>query len=173
MISRANEGDNRAFELLMSSHLKVIYNYIRIHVKSEEDTQDIVQETMFSVWSGLKSFREGSSFRTWIISIARRKIYDHYRSKYKIPTMLISDAEDSLTIEDGSDGLADAMDVNNAVMSLNSTEQEIVFLAFNARLTYREISEVMNIPVGTVKSRMSAIKSKLKKRLENGVIYND
>jgi RNA polymerase sigma-70 factor (ECF subfamily) len=87
--------------------------------------------------------------------------------------MPISDAEDSLTIEDGSDGLADAMDVNNAVMSLNSTEQEIVFLAFNARLTYREISEVMNIPVGTVKSRMSTIKSKLKKRLENGVIYND
>ena len=53
-------------------------------------------------------------------------------------------------MEDGSDGLADAMDVNNAVMT-NSTEQEIVF-SLNARLTYREISEVMNIPVGTVKA---------------------
>lgn len=166
MVSKANKGDKKAFELLMSSHLKVIYNYICIHVKSNEDIQDIVQETMFAVWSSLKSFGNGSSFRTWIIGIARRKICDHYRRTYKIPIVSISDVEDSLMIEDESDKLIKAMDVNNAVMSLNSTEQELIFLAFNAQLTYQEISEVTRIPVGTVKSRMSTIKSKLRKHLE-------
>jgi len=150
----------------MSSHLKVIYNYVFIHVKSNEDIQDIVQETMFAVWSSLKSFENNSSFRTWIIGIARRKICDHYRSTYKIPIVSISDVEDSLIIEDDSDKLIKAIDVNNAVMRLNRTEQDLVSLAFNAQLTYQEISKVTQIPVGTVKSRMSAIKSKLRKHLE-------
>jgi len=150
----------------MSDHLKVIYNYIRSQIKNDEDVQDIVQETMLAIWSGLKYFRNDSSFRTWVIGIARRKIYDYYRSKYKIPEVSDFDSVDSLMTEDESDKLIKAMDVNNAVIRLDSIEQELVFLAFNAQLTYQEISEVVRIPVGTVKSRMSAIKSKLRKYLE-------
>ena len=166
LISKANKGDKNAFELLMNSYLKVIYNYICIHVKSNEDVQDIVQETMFAVWSSLKSFGNGSSFRTWIIGIVRRKICDYYRTTYKTPIISLSDVEDSLMNEDEIDKLNKAIDVKKAVLSLNSTEQELVFLAFNAQLTYQEISVVTQIPVGTVKSRMSTIKSKLRKHLE-------
>jgi RNA polymerase sigma-70 factor (ECF subfamily) len=166
LISKASKGDKQAFELLMGTYLKVIYNYIHIHVKNHEDIQDIVQETMLAVWSGLKSFGNNSSFRTWIIGIARRKICDYYRSKYKISTVSIFDVENSLMIEDKADDLIMAMDVNNAVLSLDSAEQELVFLVFNAQLTYQEISEITQIPVGTVKSKLFAIKSKLRKQLE-------
>jgi len=127
LISKANKGDSEAFELLMDAHLKVIYNYIYIYVKTDEDIQDIVQETMLAVWSSLKSFRNNSSFRTWVIGIARRKIYDYYRNKYKIPAVSIFDSEYSLMVEDESEKLIKAVDVNNAIISLNSKEQELVF----------------------------------------------
>jgi RNA polymerase sigma-70 factor (ECF subfamily) len=169
LILKAVEGSDKAFELLMNAHLKVIYNYICIHIKRDDDIQDIVQETMLAAWSGLKSFRKNSSFKTWIIGIARRKICDHYRSKYRILTVSIFDEfdeKDSLRIEDESDKSIEVIDINKAVESLNSKEQELVFLAFNAQLTYQEISEVIQVPVGTVKSRMSTIRCKLRKHLE-------
>lgn len=166
LISKAAEGDDTAFELLMKAHLKVIYNYICIHVESKEDVQDLVQETMLGVWSGLKYFRNDSSFRTWVMGITRRKVYDFYRSRYKTSELTMPEDEGSLVSEDEPDRLLETLDVNSAVNRLNSMEQELVFLAFNAQLTYQEISEVTGIPLGTVKSRMSGVRSKLRKYLE-------
>jgi len=166
LISKAAGGDCRAFEKLISTHLKVIYNYICIHVKNEEDVSDIIQETMLAVWNGLKNFRQDSAFRTWVIGITRRKIYDFYREKYKNTVIPVYEAESALVAGDLSDELTETIDVSNAVLCLSKPEQEIVFLAFGAQMTYQEISEIVGVPVGTVKSRMHAIKSKLRKRLE-------
>ncbi len=168
LIAKAQSGDKKAFELLISPYLKIIYNYICIHVKSSEDIQDIIQETMLSAWSNLKLFANNSSFKTWIIGIARRKIYDYYRHKYKASAISIYDEEDGQPAADESDMLIEAIDVNNLVMNLSSTEQELVFLVFNAQMTYQEISEIAGIPVGTVKSRMHAVRSKLRKLYERG-----
>lgn len=166
LISKASQGDKKAFELLMNSYLKVIYNYIRIHIRTSEDIKDIVQETMFAIWSSLKSFGNNSTFNTWIIGITRRKICDYYRNQYKMPIVSISDLEDTLIAEDEYEKSIKAMDISNAVMSLNISEQELVFLVFSAQLTYQEVSEVTQIPVGTLKSKMYAIKSKVRKHLE-------
>lgn len=166
LISKASNGDKKAFELLMSNHLKIIYNYICVHVNNSEDIQDIVQETMLAVWSNLKSFGNNSSFKTWIIGIARRKICDYYRRAYKAPAISISEVEDSQMIEDESEKLIKAIDVSNLLANLSNTEQELVFLVFSAQMTYQEVSEVIQMPVGTVKSKMSAIKAKLRKHLE-------
>jgi len=166
LISKAAKGDNNAFELLMGTHLKVIYNYICLHVSGEEDVKDIVQETMLAVWSGMKSFSGKSAFRTWILGITRRKISDFYRRKYQFSTVSIYEEEASLTADDRFDDSVNAIDVKSAIASLSSEEQELVFLAFNAELTYQEISDIIQVPVGTVKSRMHNIKFKLRKHLE-------
>ena len=123
LISKAAEGDDKAFELLMKAHLKVIYNYICIHVESKEDVQDLVQETMLGVWSGLKYFRNDSSFRTWVMGITRRKVYDFYRSRYKTSELTMPEDEGSLVSEDEPDRLLETLDVNSAVNRLNSMEQ--------------------------------------------------
>jgi RNA polymerase sigma-70 factor (ECF subfamily) len=168
LINKALNGNEQAFERLMNLHLKVIYNYIRIYVDNSEDIKDITQESMLSIWLSLKAFNSQSSFKTWAIGIVRRRVADHFRRAYKTPAFPVTDVEDTLIDDFETDSIISRLDVNDAVETLSDVEREIVFLTFTAQLTYLEISEIMHIPVGTVKSKMSAIKKKLRAQLQEG-----
>jgi len=166
LIRKAGSGSKEAFEVLMKGLMDIIYSYISSHVDTAEDIKDILQETMLSVWNGLKSFDSRSSFKTWVIGITRRRIADHYRKRYRDAADRLSEFEDILSSEDDYERINNRNDIKAALAVLDKTEREIVFLAFNVQLTYSEISEIMGIPAGTVKSRMSAIKAKLRKQLD-------
>jgi len=166
LIRKAESGSKEAFEVLMKGLMDIIYSYISSHVDTAEDIKDILQETMLSVWNGLKSFDSRSSFKTWVIGITRRRIADHYRKRYRDAADRLSEFEDILSSEDDYERINNRNDIKAALAVLDKTEREIVFLAFNVQLTYSEISEIMGIPAGTVKSRMSAIKAKLRKQLD-------
>lgn len=168
LIEKAKNGSKEAFEELMRNYMEVIYNYICSHVSATEAARDILQETMLSIWQCLKSFDGNSSLKTWCISITRRKIADHYRKVYKDDSMSLEDLQEILKAENDFECVYDKLAVENALTILDKTEREIVFLVFNAQLSYNEVSKIMNIPVGTIKSRMSGIKAKLKKRLGKG-----
>jgi RNA polymerase sigma-70 factor (ECF subfamily) len=168
LIQKAKDGDEQAFESLMNLHLKVIYNYIRIYVSNSEDIKDILQELMLSIWMSLKTFNSQSAFKTWVIGIVRRRIADHFRMIYRTQYVPISDFEDTLICDLETDSIDSKLDINKAVETLSGVEREIVFLTFTAQLTYSEISEIMHIPVGTVKSKMFGIKKKLRAQLERG-----
>lgn len=169
LLSKANNGDNLAFEKLMNYYLKIIYNYINVHVNSKENTKDILQETMLGIWQGLISFDNKSSFKTWIIGITRRKVADYYRKFYMSKdnqTVDVFEYCESLYSEKEIEQLTDKIVVQNAVSTLSRIEKELVYLIFNAQLTYKQVEQITGIPNGTIKSKMFSIKSKLKKQLE-------
>jgi RNA polymerase sigma-70 factor (ECF subfamily) len=168
LISKARSGNNEAFEKLLNIYLKIIYNYISSHVSNSEDKKDIVQDTMLSVWKAIKSFDGISSFKTWVLGITRRKIADYYRLIYRGSPVSLNECEDLLIADDEYCRVIDKTVINEALSVLNSSEREMVFLIFNAQLSYPEISQITDIPVGTIKSRMSVIKSKLKNKLKEG-----
>lgn len=152
----------------MLGYLGIIYNYISAHVSGAEDVKDIVQETMLSIWQSLKGFEKRSSFKTWCLSITKRRIADCYKKAYKNPSMPLCEAEAVVSARSELDCINDKLTVGEAKAVLDEKEKEIVFLVFNAQLSYAEVSKIMDIPVGTIKSRMSAIKAKLKRQLEKG-----
>jgi RNA polymerase sigma-70 factor (ECF subfamily) len=169
LVDNARNGDKDAFERLMENHIKVIYNYIVHHVGIEEDVKDVMQETMLSIWMSLISFVGKSSFRTWAIAITKRRIADYFRSRYKSQNKPIDDYADVLVDEENGYGRIDnSLSVCDAIDALDSPDKELLFLVFYAQLTYGEVSEVLNVPVGTIKSRMSRIKAGLAKSLEEG-----
>lgn len=168
LIQGTLSGDKEAFEKLMKIHLKVIYNYISAHVSENENVKDIVQEAMLSIWKGLNKFNRNSSFRTWCIGITKRKIADYYRISYKNMSISLSEIEDELISETGLHNVETKLAVEKSIEFLGKTEKEILFLVFNAQLSYAEISQIVGIPIGTIKSKMSSIKSKLKTQLESG-----
>lgn len=173
LLQKAMKGNSSAFEKLMNEYLKILYNYIRMHVYSKEDIKDILQDAMLGIWQGLGGFEGSSSFKTWIIGITRRKIADYYRKSYKnkdVDILDISEYDSVIHTDDNTEHIADKLSVCSALKTLNGMERELVFLVFNAQLTYKQIEQATGIPNGTIKSRMAAIKAKLKKELTKGGI---
>lgn len=164
LIDLTKQGDRRAFEKLMSDHLKILYNYTAMHVKAAVDAEDILQETMLAIWKGISGFQNASSFRTWCIGILKRKIADYYREAYRVQSVSIDEME-YLPADDSIEASDTAVTLESAIGRLSAVERELVFLAYTAQCSYREISEILEIPIGTIKSKISSVKSKLRKFL--------
>lgn len=154
-IKKACEGDEKAFERLMNQYLSDIYNYIRFKVSNEADINDIIQETMLGIYKGISNYKLDSSFKTWVLSITRRKIADYYRKKYaEFSTVPI---EDNLNIK-----ASENKDIDEIISCLPETDHELLNLIFIQGLSYKEVAEIINVPVGTIKSRIYYLKEKLK-----------
>jgi RNA polymerase sigma-70 factor (ECF subfamily) len=99
--------------------------------------------------------------------VARRKVCDFYRKACKHELVPLDLAQDALQ-ENPIEQMAEAMDLRRAIQCLHRADQELMFLVFSAQLTYQEIAEILEIPVGTVKSRVSALKTKLRTLCKEG-----
>ena len=126
--------------------------------------------------ASLPSYSGMSSFKTWVFSIAKNKAKDVmrrlYRFREKEPALVVANMESACGFSsdcDFTDVMNDVIDIRRAVASLSSDERELISLIFTHGMSYSEVSLVMGMPVGTVKSKMSSIKTKLRKIL--GEVY--
>jgi len=153
----------------MNPYIKVLYNYIHSNISNTEDIQDILQETILAVWQGLKGFKRNSTFKTWIIGITRRKIADFYRRYYNNEYFGTLESKDIQNISSSLDEIGNvinSIDIEKSLATLSLKDKELLFLIFNAQLSYGEIAEITGIPKGTIKSRMYYLKDKLRPLLE-------
>ena len=160
LVQRTTKGDRDAFEMLIQPYARSLGGYIAYRARSHSDSNDVLQETMLSAWRSIGSFKSESSFKTWLFTIARRRLADFYRKEEN--NLPLTDKLNNLPAEDNLNKSVTRMDVESALLRLSDKENELVHLIFHAGLSYAEISEVMQIPAGTIKSRMSAIKAKLR-----------
>ena len=165
LLEHTQNGCRDAFEQLIKPYTKALFSYILFRVKISPDANDIIQETMLSIWQSIGSYKSQSSFKTWAFSIARRRITDYYRKNSKHTSLPLTNYENVCATNDDFNAIIDRIYLNDALLHLNDAENELVYLIFQAQLSYSEISSVLGIPVGTVKSRMSSVKSKLKSLL--------
>ena len=178
LLESAAKGSQRAFEALMDRYMRVVYSYIALRASSA-DAADILQETMLAVWQGISGFDRRSSLKTWLLAVARRKLCDFYRARQSARELSMSEAfpdscGEEFDIDSGEDmatGITERLDAAAAIKSLDAGERELIYLIFEAGLTYAEVSEATGIPVGTIKSRMSALRAKLRGLL--GEDYNE
>ena len=122
--------------------------------------------------ASLPSYSGMSSFKTWVFSIAKNKAKDVmrrlYRFREKETALDVANMESACDFSsdcDFTDVMNDVIDIRRAVASLSSDERELISLIFTHGMSYSEVSLVMGMPVGTVKSKMSSIKTKLRKIL--------
>jgi len=138
----------------------MLYNYIKIKTSAKEDIEDILQNVMLAVWQSLDKYSAQSSFKTWIFSIAKHKIADFYferQTKIDLNTELSDDiANDNIFTE-----INDKLDLYAALSKMPEEHRELIYLVFNAGLTYEEIQALTGIKTGTVKSRIHYIKKTL------------
>lgn len=163
----AKNGDAAALEVLLRRHFSATYAFVRRAVANVADADDITQETFVRAWRHLRSFDVSKSFRTWVFRIARNAAIDLSR-KRKIPAFSDRDdrgeGDDTPNIEDvvldprplasaSFDSALLAKKLEAATSALPLTQRMAVFLHLEEGRTFREISDILGVPLDTVKSR--------------------
>ena len=177
LVRSAQRGDMKAFEQLVRTWEKQVYNMAFSACGSREDAADISQEVFLRLYRALPGFRGDSSFSTWLHRIVANICLDFLRKKARM-------REEPLIIlrEDGSEALCDLPDVryspetelekrqlreavNRALLTLTPEHRMIVVLRELEGLTYEEIAEALSLEAGTVKSRLARARAQLRLRL--------
>lgn len=87
LIARAQEGEQQAISQLYQDNIRQVYRFVYYKVGNKEDAEDITQDVMIAAFKGLQNFRREATFRNWCYEIAKHKIADMWRERYKMPTM--------------------------------------------------------------------------------------
>ncbi|NBI30180.1 RNA polymerase sigma factor [Chengkuizengella marina] len=171
LVAKVSEGDMDSFQTLYKEFVQKVTGYLKLRLNDPHIIEDILQEVFLAVWRGADKYNKKSTVSTWIISIAKHKLMDRYRSKYNNEkNTRLENLQNFPKSEDFSNQILDEISIQKALESLKSNEQELTYLVFYMKMSYKEISELLKIPEGTVKSRVYQLKKQLRKSLEKGVL---
>lgn len=170
LVTQCLTGDQTAWEQLVRLHTRPVYALCYRFTGSGAEAQDLTQEVFVRVFRTLKSFRSNEgSFATWLARVTRNLLIDHYRRTRQ--ERITDSIEDQLpTLE--QEGKAERPDqalagreaseiLQNALQKLSPDLREAVILRDLQEMEYREIAQILNIPEGTVKSRINRGRAEL------------
>lgn len=168
-------GNNDAFEVLVKKYQAQVARMCYSILRSENGVSDVVQDVFLAAYRGLKKFRGDSAFKTWLYKIALHETMRHIRKRNRWK-MLIEERDD---ISDSSEVLMVLVDGGNSperllldrqkrnlihhyLKKLSENHRIVLYLHYNEDLSVQEIGDILNIPVGSVKSRLHYARLRLK-----------
>lgn len=180
LIRRAQRGDADAFEQLLLEHQKNVYNLCYRMAGNPDDAMDLSQETFLRAWRCLDQYQFASAFSTWLYRLCSNICIDFLRKRRRQQTVPLTfedaDGEEQtyavpdvqplpeeqvelkLTRETLAAAMAQLLPEHRAVLQLRVVNE----------MSYEQIADVLDIQIGTVKSRLSRARNQLKKILERG-----
>jgi RNA polymerase sigma-70 factor (ECF subfamily) len=168
LVTRAVGGDRRALELLLDRHADRIHAVCRRIVAHPEDALDATQEAMIAIARGITRFDGRAAFSTWCYRIATNAALDELRRKRRRPLPAHPDAPEPTAEGSGPDDVVAArLDVDAALAQVPEEFRVAVVLRDLCDLDYAEIAGVLDIPPGTVRSRISRGRAILVEQLGN------
>jgi RNA polymerase sigma-70 factor, ECF subfamily len=173
LVQRATSGDRRALELLLDRHADRIHAVCRRIVAHPEDALDATQEAMISIARGITRFDGRAAFSTWCYRIATNAALDELRRTRRRPIPAHPDGPEPVATGSAPDDIVAArLDVDAALRLVPEEFRVAVVLRDLCDLDYAEIAEVLDVPPGTVRSRISRGRAILVERLGSDVRGN-
>lgn len=158
LVELAKKGNQEAFlKLIEEVKLKLYKTGISI-LKNDEDTCDAIQETLINAYKSLNTIKNNEYFSTWIMKILINKCYDIIRKNKKIINI---DEKIKLEQDMYYEMYSQESELEVVLNKIDKDLKMVTVLYYYDDLSVREISEVLNIPEGTVKSRLSRARSKI------------
>jgi RNA polymerase sigma-70 factor (ECF subfamily) len=169
LVIRAQNGDRNAFSELVRTHAQGVLNVIYRMCGNMQIAEDAAQETFIQAWLRMQSYRPQASLRNWLYRIAVNTAIDMLRKEKRILPGAVEDL--SLTdAEPGPEVLVASTEraefVQKAVLALPDASRAVLVLREYEDLTYQEIAEALDIPIGTVMSRLNYARKLLREKLE-------
>ena len=173
IVALAKNGDHNAFEQIVTTYEKKVYNMALRYTGDPEDALDICQEVFLRVYRFLPKYRGESTLSTWIYRITMNVCHDTAGNKTNIYELSLDsgpgDDEQTTEIADLRYDPEKELEkkhtrqlVQQAISMLDSDHRDVIIMRDINGLSYDEISNVLNISTGTVKSRISRAREKLK-----------
>lgn len=177
LIASARTGDRQAFHLLVDRYAPGLYQMATLMTGNFNDAQDLVQETLFGAYQAMQSFEGRSTVKTWLTgimirqaSLARRKAARSRMTSLEHPST--PEPVDTKSTVSGGVAQSDAkLDLMTLMQGLTAEHREIIILRELQGLSYEEMAQVINQPLGTVESRLFRARLALKQlaqRSESG-----
>ncbi len=168
LVALLRSGSREGFNYLYKNYSNVLYGTILKIVHDEETAQDVMQEAFVKIWHNIGQYDSGKGrIYTWMLNICRNSAIDKLRSKGEIMKSKIQKGEDSVnnlqntqTVEQRTDTIG----LRSMVAGLKPEYHSIVELAYYKGYTLDEISKTLDVPLGTVKTRMRAAMQQLRQR---------
>ncbi|GIU27874.1 RNA polymerase sigma factor RpoE [Shewanella colwelliana] len=178
LVERVQQGDKNAFNLLVQKYQSKVINLVSRYVRNQADVADVAQEAFIKAYRALPNFRGESAFYTWLYRIAVNTAKNHLVAQGRRAPANDVDAEEA-EYYDGSDALKEFASPERLMLS--DEIQKVVFdtldnlpeelkMAISLReldgMSYEEIANVMECPVGTVRSRIFRAREAIDKQLQ-------
>ncbi len=173
--TRVRAGDPSAFGELFDSCARAVYNHAFRLTADWSTAEDVMAATFMEAWRLRDRVDpEGGSLRPWLLGIATNTARNQYRSNRRYRAAAQAAAAAELSVPDHAEEVADRLDGRRrlaaaltALASLRRAEREVVVLCLGEGLDYEAAAEALGIPVGTVASRLSRARKKLRKHAES------
>jgi RNA polymerase sigma-70 factor (ECF subfamily) len=187
--SQPNEKQ-REFEREALPHINLLYNYALRTTNNEADADDLVQETYLKAYRFWDKYEKGTNIRAWLFRIMKNSYINKYRKEAKEPDLVDYDdvknsfatvreeSADSIDVQQHMFGNLLDDDVARAIASLPDDFRTVVILCDIEGLTYEEIADFVDVPLGTVRSRLHRGRKLLRQQLlkyakQRGYVTND
>jgi RNA polymerase sigma-70 factor, ECF subfamily len=175
LIAEFQAGDDRGFIELVDRYKDRLVNFVYRFLHDMTDAEDLVQETFLKVYKNKQAYREIAKFSTWIYTIAGNLARSELRKRKRRKTYTMSE----LSYEDNQFNAVDpgkdtegivfntyaGEEIHKAINNLNEPFKTIIILRDIQELSYEDISTILDIPMGTVKSRVNRARLKLQETL--------
>jgi RNA polymerase sigma-70 factor (ECF subfamily) len=183
LVRRVQKGDRRAFDLLFARYQHKIQGLVSRYVRGHDEIDDIVQEAFIKAYRALPRFRGESAFYTWLYRIAINTAKNYLVSRSRRPPDVDVDASDAEYL-DGQDAMRETenpennlqrdeleREINAAIRGLPDDLRSAVTLREFDGLSYEQIAQIMDCPVGTVRSRIFRAREAIDERIRTLVDF--
>ena len=158
LVERVKSGDREAFMTLTQQYQRKVFQLAYSYFHNREDAMDIVQETFLRFYQKAHMFQEGKNFQNWLLQLAKNICIDYYRKHHKKDNGMrreenIDEVNHASNESSHHDPSSDLKEIFSRCLEKLSDKQRMIFVMKHYNhLHYREIAQILNIALGTVKS---------------------
>lgn len=168
LVIKAQKGNDKAFLKLFQQYEEDIYRMAYVYVRNKDDALDVVQEVAYQSFKKLDTLKEPNYFKTWLIKITINCAIN-FRKKNQKVIQLKPEFEELIGSDDEDISLS--LSLQELMNTLQEDEKNVVLLKFYHDHTLKEISELLEIPLGTAKSVLYRALNKLRKGVKEAGNY--
>lgn len=174
LVGRAQRGDQEAFAELVTRHQRYVYNLAYRLLQDADEAEDLAQESFLRAWRGLGSFRGEAQFTTWLYRIVTNLCYNRLTGlrhqllhvgvdDVNLSTLALPSSEDPSAIVEAAEQRAF---LHRQIAALPAKYRLVITLFYLQEFSYQEIAQVLDLPLGTVKTHLFRARERLKRQIQ-------